>query len=41
MAKNFLIFLIPTKSNIEKKNFYAIKKKVIKQNISILKAKLK
>lgn len=40
MLKNFLIFIIPTKQNIEKKEYLVLKKKVIKQNLSLLEAKL-
>jgi hypothetical protein len=41
MYKNILIFIIPTKSNLEQRELFTLKKKVIKQNLSILKAKLK
>lgn len=40
MLKNFLIFLVPTKQNIEKKEYLVLKKKVIRQNLSLLEAKL-
>jgi hypothetical protein len=39
--KNILVFIIPTKKNLIKKEHFSLRKKVIKQNISILQAKLK
>lgn len=41
ISRNILIYLIPTKENIKKQEYYAIRKKVIQQNLSILRAKLK
>ncbi len=40
ISKNILIYLIPTKENIKKQEYFALRKKVINQNLTILKAKM-
>jgi len=40
IINNFVIYLIPTEKNKEQKINYFLRKKVIKQNLMILKAKL-
>lgn len=40
MMQNFLVFLIPTESNIEKRDYFQLKKKVIEQNLTILKSRI-